>query len=137
MLFCQLQPASFLGPAFGIMPSHYLPLKTLKSGLTLYHSSYDGTDPDYNSSLLSQQDHPGRNFTEKVREAQMEIELLNLKSVDAMGLKLEPDVIHLTTESQVELGEKLANAILQSAPLSVQSSGASRYSHNSIFRSFF
>ncbi|KAJ4734259.1 hypothetical protein LUZ62_018158 [Rhynchospora pubera] len=39
-----------------------------------------------------------------VRKAQKEIRLPNVKYVDALGLKLESDHLHLTTQSQVQLG---------------------------------
>ncbi|XP_021745326.1 probable carbohydrate esterase At4g34215 [Chenopodium quinoa] len=45
-------------------------------------------------------------FIEEVRQAQMGVDLMNLVTVDAKGLPLEPDNLHLTTQAQVELGEK-------------------------------
>ncbi|KAL6509369.1 hypothetical protein OROGR_022679 [Orobanche gracilis] len=48
-----------------------------------------------------------------VRKAQLELKLPCVKCVDAKGLELEPDGIHLTTASQVQLGEMLADAFLQ------------------------
>ncbi|XP_021750795.1 probable carbohydrate esterase At4g34215 [Chenopodium quinoa] len=51
-------------------------------------------------------------YTEKVREAQLEINLPNVICVDAKGLKLKDDNMHLTTESQVHLGQMLADAYL-------------------------
>ena len=56
----------------------------------------------------------GFNFTEIVREAQLGIDLPNVKCVDAKGLPLEPDNLHLTTPAQVQLGKILAEAFLQS-----------------------
>ncbi|KAK7376937.1 hypothetical protein VNO80_02357 [Phaseolus coccineus] len=53
-------------------------------------------------------------FTEKVRRAQMEITMPNVKCVDAKGLSLNPDKLHLTTMAQVHLGIKLAHAYLLS-----------------------
>lgn len=47
---------------------------------------------------------------EIVREAQLNLNLLNVKAVDAKGLQLKKDNLHLTTASQVILGRKLANA---------------------------
>ncbi|CAI9281927.1 unnamed protein product [Lactuca saligna] len=44
-------------------------------------------------------------YIERVREAQLGTWLVNLRTVDAMGLRLEPDRLHLTTTSQVTLGE--------------------------------
>ncbi|KAK6256542.1 hypothetical protein QUC31_000001 [Theobroma cacao] len=58
-------------------------------------------------------------YIEEVREAQLGIGLPNVKCVDAKGLPLGPDGLHLTTLSQVRLGEMLANAFLRftSSPL--------------------
>lgn len=47
-----------------------------------------------------------------VRKAQLETELENVHCVDAMGLPLEPDGLHLTTSSQVRLGHMIADAFL-------------------------
>uniref|UniRef100_A0ACD5UZK9 Uncharacterized protein n=1 Tax=Avena sativa TaxID=4498 RepID=A0ACD5UZK9_AVESA len=47
---------------------------------------------------------------EKVRNAQLSISLPNVVTVDAIGLALNEDHLHLTTESQVKLGESLAQA---------------------------
>ncbi|KAK7383186.1 hypothetical protein VNO78_28859 [Psophocarpus tetragonolobus] len=54
-------------------------------------------------------------FIEKVRRAQMGITLPNVKCVDAKGLRLKPDQLHLTTMSQVHLGIRLARAYLASS----------------------
>ncbi|CAI9095805.1 OLC1v1031826C1 [Oldenlandia corymbosa var. corymbosa] len=48
-------------------------------------------------------------YVERVREAQLNIELPNVKYVDAMGLPLQPDNIHLTTSAQVRLGNMLSH----------------------------
>ncbi|KAK9946460.1 hypothetical protein M0R45_011925 [Rubus argutus] len=53
-------------------------------------------------------------FIERVRKAQLETKLANVKCVDAMGLRLEPDHLHLTTISEVHLGIKLATSFLAS-----------------------
>lgn len=50
---------------------------------------------------------------EKVREAQLNINLPNVVCVDAKGLDLKEDHLHLTTESQVKLGNMLADAYLK------------------------
>ncbi|KAL9237988.1 hypothetical protein vseg_012472 [Gypsophila vaccaria] len=55
-------------------------------------------------------------YIEEVRQAQMGVDLLNFKTIDAMGLPLEPDKLHLTTPAQVYLGEKLADAFLKFLP---------------------
>lgn len=44
----------------------------------------------------------------------MEIAMPNVKCVDAKGLSLNPDKLHLTTMAQVHLGIKLAHAYLLS-----------------------
>ncbi|KAK7280328.1 hypothetical protein RJT34_25391 [Clitoria ternatea] len=49
---------------------------------------------------------------EKVREAQKAIDVPNVVCVDAKGLALKEDNMHLTTESQVQLGQMLAEAYL-------------------------
>lgn len=49
-------------------------------------------------------------YIEKIREAQKAIDLQNVVYVDAMGLQLNADNLHLTTESQVKLGQMLADA---------------------------
>ncbi|KAK7310798.1 hypothetical protein RJT34_08533 [Clitoria ternatea] len=53
-------------------------------------------------------------YTEKVRAAQMGITMPNVKCVDAKGLRLKADKLHLTTMSQVHLGIRLARAYLNS-----------------------
>ena len=58
-------------------------------------------------------------FIETVREAQLGVYLLNVRTVDAKGLPLEPDGLHLTSPSQVRLGEMLADAYLQLIPSSI------------------
>ncbi|KAK1555418.1 hypothetical protein Q3G72_026130 [Acer saccharum] len=63
-------------------------------------------------------------YIDIVREAQLQNDLLNVQTVDAKGLPLEPDVLHLTTPSQVRLGEMMADAILQSM-LSTNKTGPS------------
>ena len=53
-------------------------------------------------------------FVETVRKAQLEINMPNVKCVDAKGLPLKADNIHLTTISEVKVGLKLAHAFLDS-----------------------
>ncbi|PKI48065.1 hypothetical protein CRG98_031582 [Punica granatum] len=55
-------------------------------------------------------------YTETVRAAQLGISLPNVRTVDAMGLPLEPGGLHLTTPAQVQLGKMLARALLNSIP---------------------
>lgn len=51
-------------------------------------------------------------FVEKIREIQKGIDLPNVVCVDAIGLKLKEDNLHLTTEAQAQLGRMLADAYL-------------------------
>ncbi|KAJ4752959.1 hypothetical protein LUZ62_087364 [Rhynchospora pubera] len=55
---------------------------------------------------------------EKVRKAQLGLNLSNLVCVDAMGLPLNPDHLHLTTQAQVKLGQMLAVAYIKLQPSS-------------------
>lgn len=57
-------------------------------------------------------------YTEEVREAQLHTGVPNVKCVDAKGLPLEQDGLHLTTPAQVRLGEMLAHAYLRFTPTS-------------------
>ncbi|KAK4424225.1 putative carbohydrate esterase [Sesamum alatum] len=51
-------------------------------------------------------------YLEKIREIQKGIDLPNVACVDAKGLQLKEDSLHLTTEAQVQLGRMLAQAYL-------------------------
>ncbi|KAM0025071.1 putative sialate O-acetylesterase domain, SGNH hydrolase superfamily [Helianthus debilis subsp. tardiflorus] len=51
-------------------------------------------------------------YIEVVRAAQKAIDLPNVVCVDAKGLELKEDNLHLTTEAQVQLGHMLADAYL-------------------------
>lgn len=51
-------------------------------------------------------------YTDIVREAQKAIDLPNVVTVDAKGLELKEDNLHLTTAAQVQLGHMLADAYL-------------------------
>ncbi|XP_060173243.1 probable carbohydrate esterase At4g34215 [Lycium barbarum] len=51
-------------------------------------------------------------YTEVIRKAQLGINLPNVRSVDAKGLSIGPDFLHLTTPAQVHLGKILADAFL-------------------------
>ncbi|KAL3734874.1 hypothetical protein ACJRO7_024105 [Eucalyptus globulus] len=53
-------------------------------------------------------------FTDTVRKVQLGLDLPNVRTVDAKGLPLGPDRLHLTTPAQVRLGQMLADAFLQS-----------------------
>ncbi|XP_058223279.1 probable carbohydrate esterase At4g34215 [Rhododendron vialii] len=59
-------------------------------------------------ALASAQGH----FLEQVRGAQLGLDLENVKCVDAQGLELEPDNLHLTTRAEVQLGMILADSFL-------------------------
>ncbi|KAE8680006.1 putative carbohydrate esterase [Hibiscus syriacus] len=52
-------------------------------------------------------------YREKVRAAQLGMNLPNVTCVDAKGLPLKQDNLHLTTEAQVMLGHMLADAFIQ------------------------
>ncbi|XP_058226188.1 probable carbohydrate esterase At4g34215 [Rhododendron vialii] len=54
---------------------------------------------------------------EKVREAQLGLNLTNVECVDAKGLQLEPDHVHLTTQAEVQLGKMLADSFLHTEPV--------------------
>lgn len=70
-----------------------------------------------------------------MREAQLGMNLPNVKCVDAKGLPLEPDNLHLTTPSQVQLGEMLADAFLQYLPGPIMSNAPKRF-HNFVLDFF-
>ncbi|WCJ35487.1 hypothetical protein M5689_016742 [Euphorbia peplus] len=55
-------------------------------------------------------------YVEMVRRAQLGIKLPNVKCIDARGLSLKNDHLHLTTTSQVKLGCMFAHAFLSSFP---------------------
>ncbi|CAM8994120.1 hypothetical protein QQ045_009434 [Rhodiola kirilowii] len=54
----------------------------------------------------------GDKYVEKIREIQKGMDLENLRCVDAKGLELKEDNLHLTTEAQVKLGGMLAECYL-------------------------
>ncbi|KAG2704591.1 hypothetical protein I3760_05G010700 [Carya illinoinensis] len=66
-------------------------------------------------------------YIEKVRESQLRINLPKVVCIDAKGLELKGDHLHLTTESQVRLGHMLAEAYLTNfdpSPLASSSSAS-------------
>ncbi|XAR48382.1 Acetylxylan esterase [Bertholletia excelsa] len=78
-------------------------------------------------------------LVEKVREAQMAVDLENVFFVDAEGLPLAPDYLHLTTAAEARLGEKLGAAFLRTLPSPIPSpvqTSAARKLHNSVFGLF-
>ena len=54
-------------------------------------------------------------YTEIVRNAQLGLGLVNLRTVDAKGFPLQSDGLHLTTQAQVRLGLMMADEFLQFA----------------------
>ena len=54
----------------------------------------------------------GTHYTDIVREAQLNADLPIVICVDAKGLPLEPDNLHLTTPAQGSLGGMLSDAFL-------------------------
>ncbi|KAI3758862.1 hypothetical protein L6452_06434 [Arctium lappa] len=69
-------------------------------------------------------------YVERVREAQLGTWLVNLRTVDAKGLGLEPDGLHLTTPSQVTLGKMLAQAFPQGLHSPITSKASTSSSTN-------
>ncbi|KAG5542079.1 hypothetical protein RHGRI_021809 [Rhododendron griersonianum] len=55
-------------------------------------------------------------FLDIVREVQLGLDLPNVKCIDARGLELKPDHLHLTTAAEVQLGERLAGSFLENRP---------------------
>ncbi|GMI77415.1 hypothetical protein like AT3G53010 [Hibiscus trionum] len=53
-------------------------------------------------------------FIEEVREAQLKTSIPKVECVDAKGLPLEPDGLHLTTPAQLRLGQILADSFIHS-----------------------
>lgn len=53
-----------------------------------------------------------KKYVEEIRKIQLGIDLPNVVTVDAKGLELKEDNLHLTTEAQVRLGLHLAQAYL-------------------------
>lgn len=70
-------------------------------------------------------------YVEIVRNAQLGINLPNVQCVDAKGLPLEPDRVHLTTPAQVQLGQTLTDAFLQSlsSPIHIANNSCRRFSN--------
>ncbi|XP_049355684.1 probable carbohydrate esterase At4g34215 [Solanum verrucosum] len=63
-------------------------------------------------------------YMEVIRKAQLGINLPNVRCVDAKGLPIGPDLLHLTTPAQVQLGKILANAFLQTQRVFLPSSNS-------------
>ncbi|XP_055833659.1 probable carbohydrate esterase At4g34215 [Solanum dulcamara] len=59
-------------------------------------------------------------FVNVVRQAQMDIDLLNVIKVDANGLPVGSDGLHLTTQGQVQLGNMMAQTFLNTKFQSVK-----------------
>ncbi|CAN6682205.1 unnamed protein product [Malus baccata var. baccata] len=71
---------------------------------------------------------------EIVREAQLGVDFLNVRTVDAKGLPLEPDGLHLTTPAQVQLGKMLADAYLQFLPSAISHAPSSMAGRGGVSR---
>lgn len=56
---------------------------------------------------------PTTQYLERLREAQRSVQLRGVFYVDSFGLTLQADQLHLTAESQVELGKRLAITYLK------------------------
>eukprot|EP00246_Nothoceros_aenigmaticus_P001836 TRINITY_DN12509_c0_g1_i1.p1 TRINITY_DN12509_c0_g1~~TRINITY_DN12509_c0_g1_i1.p1 ORF type:complete len:163 (+),score=17.60 TRINITY_DN12509_c0_g1_i1:46-489(+) len=52
--------------------------------------------------------HPHPHLLEQVRQSQRALDIPGVYYVDAQGLPLQEDTVHLTTDAQVALGSKLA-----------------------------
>lgn len=52
-------------------------------------------------------------YIEKVREVQLGLKLTNIRCVDAKGLEMEPDHLHLSTTGEIQLGKMLADAYIK------------------------
>lgn len=57
--------------------------------------------------------HPFPEFLERIRQAQMSLNLPGVYYVDAKGLLLSEDSIHLTSEAQVRLGKMLGDVYIE------------------------
>ncbi|XP_061343225.1 probable carbohydrate esterase At4g34215 [Gastrolobium bilobum] len=69
-------------------------------------------------------------YIEIIRQAQLGIDLLNLRTVEAQGLPLEPDGLHLSTPAQVNLGQMMADAFLQFVASSNTNQSVPTSNHN-------
>ncbi|KAL0438891.1 UNVERIFIED_CONTAM: putative carbohydrate esterase [Sesamum latifolium] len=52
-------------------------------------------------------------YMDDVRQAQLGIDLPNMKCIDAKGMKIGPDGLHLNTEGEVHVGQMMADAFAQ------------------------
>ncbi|KAB2635915.1 carbohydrate esterase [Pyrus ussuriensis x Pyrus communis] len=82
--------------------------KDLKHRLNMENAMNAG-DMENAQTILSEDNK----YMEKVREAQLGMEIPNVVCVDAKELELKDDHQHLTSKSQVQLGRMLADAYLQ------------------------
>eukprot|EP00252_Welwitschia_mirabilis_P024764 TRINITY_DN7458_c0_g1_i3.p1 TRINITY_DN7458_c0_g1~~TRINITY_DN7458_c0_g1_i3.p1 ORF type:complete len:244 (-),score=36.42 TRINITY_DN7458_c0_g1_i3:55-786(-) len=62
---------------------------------------------------VNMEDQAPPGFVNKVREAQLSISMPNVYTVDAKGLLLLLDNLHLTSEAQLQLGKMLANEYIK------------------------
>ncbi|KAF3956546.1 hypothetical protein ACB098_01G022100 [Castanea mollissima] len=72
----------------------------------------DLNSPDLPIILVAIASAEGPALMETVREAQLSINLNNVKCIDAKGSHFNTDKLHLDTASQVLLGQKLADTFL-------------------------
>ncbi|KAI4339828.1 hypothetical protein MLD38_024728 [Melastoma candidum] len=75
-------------------------------------------------------------YMDAVRKAQFDVNTTNIQTVDAKGLPLEPDHVHLTTLAEVQLGKMLATAFLPSIPSPLPVAAGAAAVLNSLFFSF-
>eukprot|EP00252_Welwitschia_mirabilis_P009832 TRINITY_DN22705_c0_g1_i1.p1 TRINITY_DN22705_c0_g1~~TRINITY_DN22705_c0_g1_i1.p1 ORF type:complete len:181 (+),score=36.01 TRINITY_DN22705_c0_g1_i1:86-628(+) len=66
---------------------------------------------------INVEDETPTELVQKVREAQLSINITNVFTVDAKGLPLKPDKLHLTTEAQAQLGIMLGNEYIKHSNL--------------------
>ncbi|KAL0438893.1 UNVERIFIED_CONTAM: putative carbohydrate esterase, partial [Sesamum latifolium] len=52
-------------------------------------------------------------YIDDIRKAQLGIDIPNVKCVDAKGMKIGYDGLHLSTEGEVHVGQMMADAFAQ------------------------
>nr|GMD80863.1 probable carbohydrate esterase At4g34215 [Ipomoea batatas] len=74
-------------------------------------------------------------YVKDIRKFQLELKLPMLSTVDANGLQLQNDSVHLTSTAQVQLGIAMANAFLQishTTPTDSETTASASYHHVSV-----
>ncbi|XP_004252750.1 probable carbohydrate esterase At4g34215 isoform X1 [Solanum lycopersicum] len=61
-------------------------------------------------------------YMKEIRKAQLRINLPNVKTVDANGLKVGPDYVHLSTQAEAQLGQMMAQAFLEFGSYTIHNS---------------